>query len=552
VSRKFLPVNRDQPMMLPEDMRLWVERDHFVWFLIEVIDGLDASVLEGLGRPGKGRPGYHPRMLAVLLIYAYCQGVRSSRKIEQRCRTDAAFRVATGNTVPDHSTICRFRAAAAAAGGPLEDLFTQVLFVLAAAGLGRLDVIAVDGSKIWADASKQANRTEEGLRKLARKILDEAARADGDGCTCGGHEHGQATGLDGGDGCGCCDGGTLPGLGLDGPAVPRAGWGGAPRAARIAAGLAELETARLAQEAQRRAAAQAYLDAARAGAAPLGRVPSGVVVEAAQLRLEQALAARAAQAAAREQATAAGKPPPGARLCGEGKPVRVARERLAAARKARQAATRDRTDPKKKKEDPRPVRNITDPDSRVMHCTLRGAVQAYNCQVPRTGDGVFLLPRATADPVDAAQLGPALETIAASQQVIAAGHAATGRPSFWSRIGTILFDPGYFSKHNIELPGPDRLIATGGWKDTTPSHGPGCGHHHDPRDQMAHNLATRQGRDLYRRRAPISEGAFAELKDTIGLRRFSLRGLPKANGELLLATTAANLLLLHRHTPHPA
>ena len=231
-------------MMLPEDMRRWVDKDHFVWFLIDVIDGLDTTALEAHCSPGKGRPGYDPRMLAVLLIYAYCQAERSSRRIEERCRTDAAFRVATGNLIPDHSAICRFRAAAAAEGGPLEDLFTRVLFVLAVAGLGRLDVISVDGSKIWADASKDANRTEPGLRKLTRAILDQAARADGDGCRCDGHEHGEAAGGQGPDSCGCCDGGMLPGLGLDGPAVPRAGWGGAPRAERIAAGLAELQASR--------------------------------------------------------------------------------------------------------------------------------------------------------------------------------------------------------------------------------------------------------------------------------------------------------------------
>jgi transposase len=539
-------------MMLPEDMRLWVGRDHFVWFLIDVIGGLDMAALQALGKPGKGRPGYDPRMLAVLLVYAYCQGVRSSRKIEQRCRTDAAFRVATGNAVPDHSTICRFRAAAAAEGGPLEDLFTQVLFVLAVAGLGRLDVISVDGSKIWADASKQANRTEQGLRKLARKILDEAARADGEGCGCEGHAHGEAAGLDAGQACGCCDGGTLPGLGLEGPAVPASGWGGATRAARIAAGLAQLEAARAAREAQRRAAADEYLAAARAGAAPLGRVPPSIEVPVAELRLERAIAARRAQMAARERAAAAGTPPPGARPAGEGKQVRVARERLAAAharQAAREQAAREEGKPGKKKQQ-RPVRNITDPDSRIMHCTLRGAVQAYNCQVPRTGDGVFLLPRATADPNDAAQLTPALDAIAVSQEIIAAGHAAAGRPGFWSRTGTILFDPGYFSLDNCQAPGPDRLIGTGAWKDPGP-HNPGCDHD-DPRDQMHHNLATRQGRDLYRRRAPVSEGGFAELKDIIGLRRFTLRGLRKVTGELLLAATAANLLLLHRHAPLPA
>lgn len=532
-------------MMMPEDMRLWVDRDDFVWFLIDLVEGLDTAALESLGKPGRGRPGYDPRMLAVLLIYAYLQGERSSRRIEKRCKTDAAFRIATGNRIPDHSTICRFRAAAAQDGGPLEDLFTRVLFVLAAAGLGRLDVISVDGSKIWADASKQANRTEEGLRKLARKILDEAGRADGENCACQGHGHGEAAGLDGPDNCGCCDDGMLPGLGLDGPAVPRNGWGGATRAQRITAGLAELETARLAQEQERRAAAQAYLDAARAGQPPGGRVPAEAAVEAAQLQLEQALAARKAQIAAREQAAAAGRAPRGPRPSGDGTAVRKARRRLAAATTARdQAAAQAASDAGKKQ--PRPVRNITDPDSRLMHCTLRGPVQAYNAQVPRTRDGVILIPRLVQDANDLRQVQTALDGIAASQQVIAAGHAAAGRPGFWSKIGTILFDPGYFSQDNITLPGPDRLIGTGAWKDPGPHH-PGCAHD-DPRDQMHHNLSTRQGRDLYRNRAPVSEGGFADLKERTGLRRFTMRGIAKAQGELLLATTAANIHLLYRRT----
>ena len=537
-------------MMLPEDMRLWVEPDHLVWFLVDVIDGLDTSALRALGTPGKGRPGYDPRMLAVLLVYAYLQAERSSRKIEARCRTDAAFRIATGNRIPDHSTICRFRAAAAAEGGPLEDLFAKVLFVLASAGLGRLDVISVDGSKIWANASKEANRTEEGLRRLARKILDEAARADGEDCSCDGHEHGQAAGPAAGQACGCCDGGVLPGLGLDGPAVPRGGWGGAPRAERIAAGLAGLEAARVAREQERRKLAEEYLAAARAGTAPPGGVPAEVAVEAAQLRLEQAIAAARARIAAWEQAAAAGHARRGPCPSGEGKEVRKARRRLAAAVSAReaaaaQAAASDGQEDKKKKE-PRPVRNITDPDSRIMHCTLRGSVQAYNAQARRTADGVFLLPRVVQDTNDAGQVRAAFEDIAASQQIIAAGHAAAGRPGWWSRIGVVLFDPGYFSKASIELPGPDRLIGTGAWKDPGP-HTPAC-HHDDPRDQMHHHLSTRQGRDLYRRRAPVSEGGFADLKQRTGLRQFAMRGTGKAQGELLLATTAANLALLYRRT----
>jgi len=529
-------------MMLPEDMRLWAGRDHLVWFLIDVVDGLDTAALEALGRPGKGRPGYDPQMMTVLLLYSCCQGVRPSRKIGERCRTGAPFRIAAGNLVPGHATISRFRAAAAYAGGPLEDLFARVLSVLATAGLGRLGVISVDGSKIWADAPKQANRTGEGLRKLARKILGEAARSDGEGCACGSHEHGGAAGLEGPQACGCCDGGMLPGLGLDGPAVPRAGWGGASRAQRIAAGLAELEAARAERDQERRAAAGAYLAAARAGQAPRGTVPHDIAAAAARLRLEQAIAAERATDARYEQA---GRRRPGARRAGaEGGRIRAARGRLAAA-ETRAAAAQAAAVPagRKARKPPQPVRNITDPDSRIMHCTLRGAVQACNCQVPRTGDGVFLLPRAVTDPNDAAQAAAALEATARSREIIAAGHAAAGRPGSWSRTGTVLFDPGYFSKASCETPGPGRLTGTGAWKDPGP-HSPGCDHD-DPRDQMHHNLSTRQGRDLCRRRAPISEGSFAELKDRTGLPRSALRGLPKVNGELLLATTAANLLLLY-------
>src|SRR5581483_7917328 len=106
---------------------------------------------------------------------------------------------------------------------------------------------------------------------------------------CEGHGHGEAAGLQVPQSCGCCDGGMLPGLGLDGPAVPRGGWGGAPRGQRIAAGLAQLQAARLEAEAQRRAAAETYLAAARAGTAPRGGIPADVAVQAAELRLAQAL-----------------------------------------------------------------------------------------------------------------------------------------------------------------------------------------------------------------------------------------------------------------------
>jgi transposase len=556
-------------MFLPLDMRSWVPEDHFVWFLVEVAGQLDASALEAGTSPGKGRPGYDPRMLATLVMYAMSCGVRSSREIEDRTRTDAGFRIAAAGQFPDHSTLCRFRRRAGGEDGPLEDLFMQVLYVCAAAGLGRLRVVSVDGSKIWADASKEANRTLEGLRKLSRRVLEEAAAADGE-CDCDGHGHGDAARGEAGEACWCCDGGMLPGLGLAGPAVLPRGWGGASRAERIAAALADLEAARAAEQAARRAAAEAYLAKARAGQAPPGRIPEEAAVTVAEIALEQAIAAQQAKRDAWDQraAAAGGRGVRGGRRPGppeQAAAVRRCRERLAAARtaaRARAAAPAgagagqgppggDGTgNGKRNKKPPRPVRNITDPDSRAMHCTRNGTVQAYNCQLPRADDGLVLAARATQDANDAAQVKPTLAAITAAQQVIAAGHRAGGHPPAWSRIGTVAYDAGYFSKDNCETPGPDRLISPGSWEPAESSgpHTPAC-RHQDPRDQMAHNLSTRQGRDIYRRRAPLSEGGFSFLKDRIGLRRFSMRGLPFAQAELTLAATVSNLMLLHRRLP---
>ena len=557
MGRKYLPVNRDQPMFLPLDMRSWVPEDHFVWFLVDVVNQLDISALESGTSPGKGRPGYDPRMLVTLLMYAMSCGERSSRQIEARTRTDACFRIAAAGLFPDHATLCRFRRRAGGEDGPLEELFTKMLYVCAVAGLGRLRVISVDGSKIWADASKEANRTLEGLRKLSRKVMEEAAAADGD-CECCSHGHGEAAG-----GCGCCDQGMLPGLGLCGPVVLPAGWGGASRRDRIAAALADLEAAQQAEEAARRAAAEDYLAKVRAGQAPRGRMPQEAAVAAAQIALERAVAAQQAKRDAYDQRAAAGQRVRGTRPVPpeQAAVVRRARERLAAVRKAGKApagaAAGAGQDPpggagrgKRNKKPPKPVRNITDPDSRAMHCTRNGTVQAYNCQLPRCDDGLILAARATRDANDAAQVEPTLADITAAQETIAAGHRAGGHPPAWSRIGTVAYDAGYFSKDNCQAPGPDRLISAGSWESAESSgpHTPAC-RHQDPRDQMAHNLSTRQGRDIYRRRAPLSEGGFSFLKDKIGLRRFSMRGLPLAQAELTLAATVSNLMLLHRRLP---
>ena len=140
-------------------LREWLPPDHLVWFVLETIEALDTSALERTRRlGGAGAAGYDPRMLLGLLIYAYCQGVRSSRQIERMCLTDVAFRVLCAQDGPDHATIARFRADAQEA---FSDLFSQVLTIAARAGLGRFGTVAIDGTKIRASASIDANRGRE-------------------------------------------------------------------------------------------------------------------------------------------------------------------------------------------------------------------------------------------------------------------------------------------------------------------------------------------------------------------------------------------------------
>ncbi len=209
-------------------------------------------------------------MLVTLLIWAYAQGVTSSRRIEAACAADVAFRVICAGEAPDHVTIARFRAAFP---GAVESLFAQVLVLCAKLGMGQLGTIALDGTKVAANASKAANRTEETLRKLAAEAAAKAAAA-----------HAAADEAED----------ELFGEGNRGDEVPADVVNPVTRAGRIAAALAELEAERQAAEADRQAQAQDYL--ARGGKAR-GVPPEAVAVEAARARLERVRAARAAQIA---------------------------------------------------------------------------------------------------------------------------------------------------------------------------------------------------------------------------------------------------------------
>src|SRR3954466_6644796 len=173
MPQNFVACDRDQELLLPPSLREWLPEDHLAWLVLEAVGELDLSAFYVAYRAdGHGRAALDPAMMVALLVYGHAVGVRSSRGIERHCREDIAFRVITANQAPDHATIARFRARHEIAIG---DLFGQVLTLCARAGLVRLGVVAVDGTKIAAAATHHATRSYE---QIAREILEQAAELD--------------------------------------------------------------------------------------------------------------------------------------------------------------------------------------------------------------------------------------------------------------------------------------------------------------------------------------------------------------------------------------
>lgn len=157
-------------------MRDWLPEDHLAWFVIALVDELDFHAFTSAYRDdGQGRSAFDPALMVALLIYSYCAGVRSSRQIERRCMEDVASRVVAGNLHPDHVTVARFRVRHQDA---LAGLFSQVLGVCDRAGLVRSGTVAIDGTKLRANASASQSLTHDGLEKETQRILREAEAAD--------------------------------------------------------------------------------------------------------------------------------------------------------------------------------------------------------------------------------------------------------------------------------------------------------------------------------------------------------------------------------------
>lgn len=178
-------VDREQVFLMPPSIDEWLPDGHLAWFVLDVVAELDLSAFLGEFRAdGRGGAVYDPAMMLAVLVYAYCAGERSSRRIERRLVEDVAFRVLAANQCPDHATLARFRRRHETA---IAALFGQVLSLCVAEGLVDAGLVAIDGTKMAANASAWSNRTRE---QLAREVLAEAEAVD----AAEDAEHGDARG----------------------------------------------------------------------------------------------------------------------------------------------------------------------------------------------------------------------------------------------------------------------------------------------------------------------------------------------------------------------
>ncbi|ORM25201.1 transposase [Williamsia sp. 1135] len=347
----------------------------------------------------------------------------------------------------------------------------------------KVGTIAVDGTKIEANASIDANKTEARLREMASEIVAEAAAVD-----------------------------DQEDLDDPGDQTPPRLQSRATRQAAIAEALASIEKDR-----RERPSSAAKMTIRRVERA-----------EAKERRLtEESTAIYTAQ----QQVLAQGRRPAGRRAVHPDRNVNVlkARQNLINARAALER--RNASKPVRK-------RNLTDPQSRLMK-TRFGFRQAYNAQLAVSEDHLILAAYVTDRGID---IGEYIPTVAAVEQTLselaAAGHDRV--------IGTVLADAGYFSRENLAAAGPNRLIAPGKAKDVATSKKtavtqPGK-YDRTAIEEMQERIGTDEGTAHYRQRAGIIEPVNAHLKDRRTLRRFARRGLAAAQSELILAAAATNFL----------
>ena len=498
--KSFRPWQPEQTTLLPPSPREWLSADHQVYFLLDLVDELDLSaiLLPAQAKDPRGEKGFDPRMMTLLLLYAYCVGTVSSRKIERACHEDLAFRVLTGNQQPDHSCISEFRRRNL---DSLKGLFIQILRLCQKAGMVSLGHVALDGTKVRANASKHKAMSHERMLRAEKQLQQEINALMR-----------KAEILDAQED-------RRYGKGKLGSELPDELRRRQDRLARIRQARKEMEAETAAAAAHQR---QEEAEEARAKAAA-AQESDAAAAEQAELKKKAEVAAAKAEAAreqAIEAAETAGVEPPNL------EPLPVdAMPRRGLARKA------DGTPTKKSQ------RNFTDPESHLMQ-SGGSYLQGYNCQLAVDSDHqVIVAVGVSNQPPDVEHLEPMLQRIAAS---------AGALPTVMS------LDAGYWSDANAEHCeelGIVAYIATGRLPhgQPLPSKRGRMPKDADAKTRMARKLRSKKGSRIYAQRKAIVEPVNGQIKECRGLRRFLLRGLEKVNGEWHMIAATHNPLKLFRY-----
>jgi transposase len=516
----------DQAMLMPADPREWLPAGHLAWKVTELAAEMDLSPFgAGYRSDGQGGRPYHPVMMATLLLYSYCRGRRSSREIEMATFDDVGARIICGGLHPDHSTVAEFVRRNA---GAVLDLLPESVKACAREGLVCLDVVAGDGTKLKANASKAANLTREQLDAQIRELeawIDAEFRQwvldfPGDeGSTAGGDFPGP--GDDGDDGP---DDGPGPGDGGGEGGEKKRKWKEKPR--------------RAAQMLERRLAARARLDELQEDK---DQQESGARIAelADRIEREQAALARWEQKAAAKREARARKIAAGQQVHGprpgpiEGdREVKRARAALDRARADHEAACRRAAAPAAP--DPDAKINPTDPSSQVMPLKKGGSGQLFNAQALATARTQVIL---------AITRHPSSVDVRALETLLAEARRVLARAGITDEILKALFDAGYASDANFTLPIHETLyVAVTREARQTGRSDRG----RDPATMlpswqaMASRLDTPEGKELYKQRAATIEPVFAQLTACLG-RILNYRG-DLADTELALWAANCNIL----------
>ncbi len=512
MALNFIGCDRDQAFLMPPSLREWVPDDHLVWTVLDAVGEMDLGAFYGDYRAdGHGRPAYEPSMMVALLLYAYARGNRSSRAIERALVEDVAYRVVAANLVPDHSTIAEFRVRHEAA---LAELFTGVLGLCRRAGLVSVGVVAIDGTKVGANASRDANRSYE---QIAREILAEAAETD----RREDELYGQARGdelpeqLRTSEGRKAALREAKEKLEREQAGKQRAeAKAGEPERTRVELDPERFVTRSHGRRAWLREARRALEEQREQEARPIARARVERLEESAR-RLEQELAVEGEANAVYEAYRARGVMKDGRRFGGPPKPYRPP-------------------------ELPEGKINTTDPDSRIVMTAGQPALQGYNAQAAVNERQIVVAAEVTVDSPDFGHLEPMVD---ATERELASVGAKPPE--------VVLADAGYWHKRQMEhvvdrgiqvLIPPDsglRKSARPGWDGGLYAF-------------MRRVLSTEQGKALYAKRQATVEPVFGQMKFNRRLDRFLRRGRSAVRSEWRLFGASHNLLKLHNHRTAPA